>query len=791
MSKQIPEIETLEPLIVLFGSVFYAMDAGEPENHESEHETEHCPAAEAKTGKSDHKPSGYGKEAGHHKEDFLKCSATKHHDKRVPGENRHSMTKHEKHEGALYCGELYVAKQHDPCGKDEVKYHEPNHESERKSSSKYFAPQKFAQDKQDFDCKPKVEFKNPCNLDVTNCDVEFKQKEDAGFCKLDQASSLSKGKVTSADLLDHPKFKKEGDKYDKHDSYAKHKHEKFAKHVKSKHDKPYDACEPGHKRGHDRHEHYADEYYAVGNPTKHAEHKSRLERDEDSDELQDGKHEQYSDHPKYVSKKEHDSHAPHHETDLGDGKDQKFPADGKGFREINGEENSLKDNEFGAAGVPLLRLAPNDPTRLDDEHLPSPREVSNLVNAQARSTPNARGMSDYAWVWGQFLDHDITLTEGKSGEKADIAVPKGDRFFDPFGTGESKISFGRSEFHLDEQGLRQHSNNVTAYIDASQVYGAEDELAARLRSHQAGQLELSEGDMLPVKPSDTDPNRFEFEAGDVRSNENVALTSMRTLFAREHNRVATRIAEKDYANADLHDPEVDEAIYQRARAIVGAQMQHITYEEFLPAVLGENSISKYKGYDKAVNPGISTEFSTGAFRFGHTTLSPELLRLDKHGDVIQDGNLALRDAFFRPDKLAKTGIDPFLRGLAEQHAQEVDTYIIDDVRNFLFGPPGAGGFDLASLNIQRGRDHELPSYNDVREAYGLEAACDFEDISDDPHVVERLRHAYGDVSKVDLWVGGLAEKHVDGETSVRLLPRSSQISLNAFAKAIAIGTKLV
>ena len=92
----------------------------------------------------------------------------------------------------------------------------------------------------------------------------------------------------------------------------------------------------------------------------------------------------------------------------------------------------------------------------------------------------------------------------------------------------------------------------------------------------------------------------------------------------------------------------------------------------------------------------------------------------------------------------------------------MDTYIIDDVRNFLFGPPGAGGFDLASLNIQRGRDHELPSYNDVREAYGLEAACDFEDISDDPHVVERLRHAYGDVSKVDLWVGGLAEKHVDG-----------------------------
>ena len=86
-----------------------------------------------------------------------------------------------------------------------------------------------------------------------------------------------------------------------------------------------------------------------------------------------------------------------------------------------------------------------------------------------------------------------------------------------------------------------------------------------------------------------------------------------------------------------------------------------------------------------------------------------------------------------------------------------DTMVIDELRNFLFGPPGAGGFDLASLNIQRGRDHGLADYNSVREAYGLPRAVGFEDVSLDPGVQERLAAAYGDVDAVDLWVGGLAE----------------------------------
>lgn len=426
----------------------------------------------------------------------------------------------------------------------------------------------------------------------------------------------------------------------------------------------------------------------------------------------------------------------------------------------DGSQNNLVNPEFGAVGQQLLRLSSNDSTRLGDTDLPSPREVSNVLMSQSTSEPNARGLSDYIWVWGQFLDHDITLTEGRSGEEANIAVPTGDAYFDPASTGEATIDFGRSAFELDAEGQRQQVNDITAFVDASQVYGSEEMLASTLRTHVAGELILLDG-LLPNRDGE-DPSQVEFNAGDVRANENVALTSMHTLFVQEHNRLAALIAENEFCDADLTDPEVDEAIFSRARSIVAAELQHITYNEFLPALLGPDPLSEYQGYDTSVNPGISTEFSTAAFRVGHTMLSPQLLRLDDWGEEIERGHLPLRNAFFQPDEVRATGIDPILRGLGQQTAQEIDVHIVDDVRNFLFGPPGAGGFDLASLNIQRGRDHELPSYNDVREALGLERASDFHQISCDPDILAGLKSAYAGVDDVDLWVGGLAEEHVAG-----------------------------
>ncbi|HBP86519.1 MAG TPA: peroxidase, partial [Nitrospiraceae bacterium] len=211
-------------------------------------------------------------------------------------------------------------------------------------------------------------------------------------------------------------------------------------------------------------------------------------------------------------------------------------------------------------------------------------------------------------------------------------------------------------------------------------------------------------------------------------------------------------------------PELtDDQIYERARAWVGGMIQVITYNEFLPVLLGPDALKPYIGYDSGVNPGIANEFSTAAYRLGHSMLSPELLRLRKNGRPIPEGSLALRDAFFSPWRITNEGgIAPLLRGLVHNRAQELDAYIIDDVRNFLFGQPGAGGFDLASLNLQRGRDHGLPGYNDVRLAYGLPPAITFGDITRNRDLQNRLEAAYGSVEKVDVWIGGLAEDHRRG-----------------------------
>ncbi|MCK5709999.1 MAG: peroxidase, partial [Deltaproteobacteria bacterium] len=247
-----------------------------------------------------------------------------------------------------------------------------------------------------------------------------------------------------------------------------------------------------------------------------------------------------------------------------------------------------------------------------------------------------------------------------------------------------------------------------------------------------------------------------FLAGDIRSNEQVGLTSMHTLFVREHNRYVEELASE---RPGLSGDE----LYERGRRFVGALMQAITYNEFLPALLGEGSLSPYKGYNSNVNASIANIFSTAAYRLGHSMLSPELLRLDQNLNVIPEGNLPLRDAFFSPGIITdEGGIDPLLRGLANEIAQKVDPFIVDDIRNFLFGPPSAGGFDLASLNIQRGRDHGLPKYNDARQQLGLPRVESFQDISSDPDIQARLEDAYGNVDDIELWLGGLSEDLLEG-----------------------------
>ena len=444
-------------------------------------------------------------------------------------------------------------------------------------------------------------------------------------------------------------------------------------------------------------------------------------------------------------------------------------------RSIDGSGNHLQDHERGAAFTPFIRQLTaryadgyNAPA---GERRASARHISNMVAATGGDTPNASGLSDMFWQWGQFLDHDITETPIQTPEDPlPIPVPRGDVWFDPLGTGAVEISMSRSA-PVRSNGIREQINAITAWIDGSQVYGSEEHRADALRAFDGeGHLATSAGDLLPFNiaglpnaPSSSVPSFF--LAGDFRANEQVGLTALHVVFVREHNHWCDMIREADErrrSQGSSADPMTGDEIYELARAIVAAELQRITYREWLPLLLGEDVLGGGSQYRPELNGAIRNEFATAAFRLGHSMLSETLLRLDENGDEIAAGHLPLADAFFAPEEIIADGVDPILRGLLSQRAQELDAVVVDAVRNFLFGPPGAGGFDLASLNIQRGRDHGLPTLGEARRELGLGEVTTWADITSDPALQAKLAAAARTPEDLDLWVGGLAEDDVPG-----------------------------
>ncbi len=438
------------------------------------------------------------------------------------------------------------------------------------------------------------------------------------------------------------------------------------------------------------------------------------------------------------------------------------------IRAIDGSGNNLANPEWGTPGEQFIRK--NDIVAYMDgisapagADRPSARAVSNAIAEEGDVRDlDKRGLSAMMYAWGQFLDHDLDLTmSADPAELFAVQVPKGDEYFDPLATGTKTIPLTRSQYDpttgTSADNPRQQLTSITAWIDGSMIYGSDDSTASSLREHVGGRMLQGENGLLPA-----DETGF-FIAGDIRANENPELASLQTLFVREHNRVAAKIAEKN-------PTWTDEEIYQAARNFVIGEVQVITYKEWLPALLGTNAIKPYRGYDATVNPSISNEFATAAFRLGHSMLGDDIEFLGNNGEELRE-EVSLAEAFFNTSLIIENNIDPILKYLASDPSSQIDTQVVGSVRNFLFGPPGAGGLDLASLNIQRGRDHGLADYNSLRAAYGLPKVANFAQITSDVDLQLQLRALYGTVDNIDAWVGMLAEDHVRGASVGPLVQR--------------------
>ncbi|XP_061577700.1 LOW QUALITY PROTEIN: thyroid peroxidase [Cololabis saira] len=370
---------------------------------------------------------------------------------------------------------------------------------------------------------------------------------------------------------------------------------------------------------------------------------------------------------------------------------------------------------------------------------------------------------------------------------------------------------------------REQLNAISSFVDASMVYGSSAGLASALRNHSSplGSMAVNfqhsdEGlaymPFLPRLQAHLDPcgprnaaspgtldrsphqekprrastlvregtksriissrvpevaavhkSRF---TGDSRANEHLGLIALHTLFLREHNRLVQ----------DLHrlNPHWSpDTLYQEARKIIGAAQQVLTWERYLPRILGENAMSRlmppYQSYDPDVDPSIANIFATAAFRFAHVTVQPVVSRLGP-GYALnpQYPPLPLHHSLFSSWRIVQEGgVDPVLRGLLLFPAklQTPGQMMVEELTERLFQAQGGMPLDLGALNLQRGRDHGLPGYGSWRRFCGLSVpntTSELAEILANFTLAHKFQLLYGTPGNIDVWVGAISEPALPG-----------------------------
>lgn len=526
---------------------------------------------------------------------------------------------------------------------------------------------------------------------------------------------------------------------------------------------------------------------------------------------------------------------------------------------LNGINNNPFVTNAGATGIRYLRIGP---ARYADGLSqmvagPDARRTSNRIfNDTNANVFSERGVTQWGNVWGQFIDHNVGLRD-ENGTTANLPFNSADPL-ESFTNTLGVIPFKRSAAApgTGVSNTRQHINTETSFIDAEAVYGSTD---VRLDWMRTGTVDGNPDNnsatlMMPnnylaratargnaaTAPTMAVDGRLlsnpgsAVVAGDVRANEQAALTAVQTLFAREHNRIVAALP----SNISQQDK------FQLARAVVIAEIQNITYTEFLPAM--GVFLPAYQGYDFNLNPATAHEFASTGYRahsfiHGEIDIDTNVSRysqatldaLAAQGvDVVVNGAdvaITVPDnvLFFNPNLVEQIQLGPIMSGITAESNYRNDEMIDNQLRSTLFRIPTSsnpdcldgptmpecfnGVVDLGAIDVQRGRDHGMPTYNQMRNAYGLASKTSFTAITgeateafpsdplltpgneiNDPNcldiiaafdingnptsvdnenatrvvkrctVAARLKALYGTVSSLDAFVGMMAEKHITG-----------------------------
>ncbi|KAL5282982.1 hypothetical protein ACFFRR_005769 [Megaselia abdita] len=458
------------------------------------------------------------------------------------------------------------------------------------------------------------------------------------------------------------------------------------------------------------------------------------------------------------------------------------------FRTHDGTCNNKRRPRWGSSQMPFNRFLPPQygdgvdsiRTSVEGGPLSSSRFVSLVVHgAKESDAPVTLMLAQF----GQLIDHDITATLQPRSLNGSvprccgpndfhpscfpIKVPFDDPWLAPLKI--QCLEFLRSAPAQRRDCMlswREQTNQATAYIDASPLYSSSARASDLARVFRNGLMVYGKGDpKLDVCLRGAVGHQC-IRSGDGRSGEQPGLLALHHVWVGEHNRIATDLS-------SLNPHWSDEKIYQETRKIIGALFQHITYREFLPIVLGRE-VSKlfdlellqtgyFDGYDPQINPTIANSFSAAAFRFGHSLVKGTYLRCDRNHNFINN-NVTLHEEFLHGDIGTPGSLHRLLRGLSSQRALKRDEFITPELTNHLFQTEGFPfGLDLAAINIQRGRDHGIPSYTSWREPCGLSPVENWDDLSKvvGAESARRIGFAYKSVHDIDLFVGGISERNIE------------------------------
>lgn len=457
-------------------------------------------------------------------------------------------------------------------------------------------------------------------------------------------------------------------------------------------------------------------------------------------------------------------------------------------RTADGSWNNPDNPKEGAAGTRFGRnVQPTvvDPTSLLD---PNPRELSRVLMTRDQGYKEVPFLNLMAASWIQFMVHDwVSHGENRGKDAGFYEIPLAPD--DPIRQQNHMTHMFVPKTALDPtrrpeeaNGAPTALNEVTHWWDGSQIYGSDLTTQKKVRSGVDGKLKLDARGNLPLASDGVEETGF-------RRNWWLGLSMLHSLFAREHNDICTMLKAG-------HPDWDDEKLFQVARLITAAEMAKIHTVEWTPAILpnpvlndamnanwtgaaqhwlvgrenrkadqswepSDHILGGIVGHETAKFdvPYSLTEEFTSVYRL-HSLL-PDSLQLHKIGDAGPGVEVPLgqtrakashriTDAMEMSDLFASFGTMQPGQLVLHNYPKTLQDLSI----------PGFAAYDLAAIDILRDRERGVPRYNEFRRQMRLNPITRFEDLSDDKQMVADLKRLYqGDIEKIDLLVGTLAESH--------------------------------